>query len=82
MSDAHRELMPFRGGPLDGRSLWVMVTDLNREWWLPTVDGRWVGDLAEALPEDLSTIDYRHERYVRVGGETPFDGEYVHETLL
>lgn len=26
-----------------------------------------------------SDVDYRHERYVRVGGETPEDGEYVHE---
>jgi hypothetical protein len=48
----------------------------NREWSIPTVDGVWVGDRSEPLPEDLSSVDYRFEHYLLVGEE------YIHETLI
>ena len=74
--------MPFRGGPVDARVLPVPVTDQNREWYIPTVDGVWLGDCAEPLPDDLSTVDFDYERYWRVGGDNPGTGEFVHEALL
>jgi hypothetical protein len=53
----------------------------NRNWWIPTVDGVWVGDrIGDPLPEDLSEVDYRHEAYYRVGDGD--DAEYVHVSLL
>jgi hypothetical protein len=71
-----QRLYPFRGGPLDGRRLWIPETE-NRSWYIPpTVDGIWVGDRQDPLPEDLEGVDYRHEHYIRVGDE------YVHETLM
>ena len=71
-------VFPFRGGPLDGHSLPVPVTN-DPEWSIPT-DGVWLGDLSEQLPEDLTNVDYRNESYYPVGDGD--DAEYVHPTLL
>jgi hypothetical protein len=79
VSEIETRLFPFRGGPLDGRSLPVPVTN-NPEWSIPTVDGVWLGDRSEPLPEDLTNVDYRNESYYRVGDGD--DSEYVHPTLL
>jgi hypothetical protein len=77
------ELRPyrFRGGPLDGRVVPVVVSD-NPQWSIPTVDGIWIGDRNEPLPDDLSTVDYRYENYFRVGDIDDEDAEYVHSSLL
>jgi hypothetical protein len=77
--DAEIKVFHFRGGPLDGRLMPIPVTQ-NREWSIPTVDGVWLGDVDAGLPEDLTTIDYRHEDYLRVGEGD--DAEYVHQTLV
>lgn len=67
--------MRFRGGPVDGRVLEVPRIE-SREWTIPTLGGRWVGDLEGRLPADLTGHDLRFEDYLRVGDE------YVHATLV
>jgi hypothetical protein len=57
----------------------ILVSE-NRTWSIPTVDGIWIGERTEPLPEDLSQVDYRYEQYYRVGEGD--DDEFVHETLL
>lgn len=79
MSEVEIRPYYFRGGPLDGRRLPVPVT-ANPQWCIPTVDGIWVGDRAEPLPEDLSDVDYRYENYWRVGEGD--EEEFVHQTLV
>ena len=69
MSEIETRLFPFRGGPLDGRSLPVPVTN-NPEWSIPTVDGVWLGDRNEPLAEDLTNVDYRNESITVSATET------------
>jgi hypothetical protein len=74
-------LVPFRGGPVDGRQMPIPFPfSPNRTWSVPTVGGVWVGDRPEGLPEDIETVDYRSEDYLRVGEGD--DAEYVHESLV
>lgn len=67
--------MRFRGGPLDGRTLKVPTIE-PREWTIPTLGGKWVGDLDGRLPDELTGLDLRFEDYLRVGDE------YVHASLV